>query len=428
MLQKTRTAAIPPLVVAGVIVLSAGCTTKSPCAARNAARQAARDAERAELVIRQARVDPFASTRAPRTEDPFEPAPTDPVDENPVAIRVSAPPPITIYGDLPNTSALAQPPFASLDETQNLQQISFAPVGADFDPVASSDAKRLFFSSTRHRPTADIYVQNVGASAVTQLTSDPAHDVMPDVSSDDQRVAFASNRHGSWDIFVMSAEGGQAIQVTSDLAHELHPTFSPDGQKIAYCRLPESGERWEIWVTDLSRPAAHTFLTYGLYPEWHPTDDRILFQRSRDRADRYFSLWTFDYINNEATAQTEVISSATAAVINPTWSPDGRFVACATVVQPDPEDPRAVPDSTQPFADIWVISADGRARTNLTGGFRFNSMPAWAADGRIFFVSDRAGHAAIWSLHPAQAIEVAGMEPPASQPSVADAQENDPED
>lgn len=398
------------LVGVATLALAASCTHNSTHTPR-ANRQSDR-------VVGPLRSDPFAQPAADYNHF-----------THPATIPVAAgAPPISIYGDLPNTGAATQPPSSSLDETQNLRQVTFAPVGADFDPSPSHDAKRIFFSSTRNRSTADIYVQNVGGNAVTQLTSDPAHDVMPSVSPDDTRVAFASNRTGSWDIYVMSVDGGQAIQITSDAAHELHPSWSPDGTKIAYCRLSESSNRWEIWVADVTKPSSHTFLTDGLFPQWHPKDNRILFQRSRDRGDRYFSLWTIDYNNGEASAPTEVISSAFAAVINPAWSPDGRFIACATVTEPDSTQARPGPNAAPTFSDIWIISADGRARTNLTGGWRFNSMPAWGSDGSIFFVSDRSGSTEIWSIRPEQAINVAGLANPNQDPTVANVQDSSPND
>ena len=43
-------------------------------------------------------------------------------------------------------------------------------------------------------------------AAVTQLTKDPANDVMPAISPDGQWVAFASDRSGNWDIYLIEQE------------------------------------------------------------------------------------------------------------------------------------------------------------------------------------------------------------------------------
>jgi TolB protein len=313
-----------------------------------------------------------------------------------------------IYGDMPNSVSRGDRPATLPDATENIRQITFTGEGLDFDPVVSPNGRDVVFASTRHRPTADIYLKTTDGTSVTQLTSDPAHDVMPSVSPDGRRIAFASNRNGSWDIYVMNIEGGQAVQVTSDTAHELHPTWAPDGRTLAFCRLGEVSDRWEIWTVDLDRPSRLKFLTLGLFPEWQPDGNKILFQRSRDRGDRFFSVWTVDILDGEAIAPTEIAQSNVAAIINPSWSADGSFVAFATVFDPP------APNSTRKpeFADIWIQSLDGASRSNLTGGWFVNVMPTWGPNNTIFFVSDRSGVDNIWSIGPEQAIRAAGRQMP----------------
>lgn len=313
-----------------------------------------------------------------------------------------------MYGELPSARTPALNQSSPYENTSNVRQISFSPEGADFDPVISRDGNNIYFTSTQHAPTADIYVKSVKGSAVTQLTNDPAHDVMPAVSPDGTKIAFASNRNGTWDIYVMNADGGQAVQITSDAGQELHPSWSPDGRRLCYCRLSTNSDRWEVWMTEVENPVVSRFLTYGLFPEWHPVENRIVFQKSRDRGDRFFSLWTVDIENAEAVRPTEVATSPVAAVINPTWSPDGAYIAFATVFNP----PSNVSGQRPEYADIWIMASDGSMRTNLTGGWYVNLMPTWGADNSIYFISDRNGHDNIWAIGPEQAMVAAGRTPP----------------
>ncbi|HZW07610.1 MAG TPA: hypothetical protein VFF65_10845, partial [Phycisphaerales bacterium] len=120
------------------------------------------------------------------------------------------------------------------DATEGLTQITFAAEGADFDPRVSRDGQSLVFASTQHRPTADIYFKKIGGRAVTQLTNDPGNDVMPAISPDGKRIAFASDRNGAWQLFVMGAAGGRAVQLSPEGACDLHPTWSPDGKRVAF--------------------------------------------------------------------------------------------------------------------------------------------------------------------------------------------------
>ena len=312
-------------------------------------------------------------------------------------------PTLSLYGGVAHPGLPGTPSGVPFDGSENITQVSFAPEGADFDPDISKDGSRVVFASTQHRKTADIYTKSTSGRTVTQLTTDPANDVMPSYSPDNTRIAFTSDRGGSWDVYIMSAEGGQAVQITSEMTHELHPTWSPDGRFLAFCRLGATSGRWEIWVTEANNSAVRKFLGYGLFPEWAPTGAKIAFQRSRERGGHFFSIWSMDFVNGEGVNLTEIASSQVAAIVNPTWSPDGRRLAFSMI-----PNPKHKYGERPENADIWIIDIDGSSRANLTNGLFVNLMPTWGQDNAIYFVSDRSGKDNIWSINPTHAIVAAG--------------------
>lgn len=303
--------------------------------------------------------------------------------------------------------------------TLNVRQITSSFAGADFDPTPTPDGKSLVFASTQHRPTADIYIKPINSAVVTRLTNDPAQDVMPSVSPDGRFIAFSSDRNGSWDIFVMPIEGGKAVQLSNDGAHDLHPSWSPDGARLTFCRLGQQTGRWELWVADVAAVNAAQFIGFGLFPQWCPTAatgangaDQIMFQRSRERGDRAFSVWTIDYQADPGNAgrETEIATAPGSALINPAWSPDGRFVAFAQV--PFSEAWASGASATPEASVLWMMGVDGSGKVKLTDGRSVDLMPTWSPDNEIFFVSNMGGQEHLWSMDLSPALRAASVQVP----------------
>jgi len=291
-----------------------------------------------------------------------------------------------------------------LDGLDNAGQVTFGTVGEDFDPDVDPTGTRVIYASTRHRKTSDLYIQEIGKTSRTQVTSDPARDEMPAFSPDGRRVAFASNRDGEWDIFISDLDGSPPMKVTDGPEDEIHPSFSPDGSQLVYSVFSPHAGQWEIAIIDPAQPGQRRFITYGLFPQWSPVGDKILFQRARDQNPRWFSIWTVDLVEGEARRPTEIVRCSNAAAITPTWSPDGRHVVFSTVVEPG-----AASDDVNPMqADVWMVRVDGSSRVNLTRNPFTNLQPVWSSTGDVLFVSNRAAdRESIWTLRPQAPLQLA---------------------
>lgn len=345
--------------------------------------------------------------------------------------RTSAPPTAPVSGrtSARSTPGAPRPAANSAGATTdvpplNISRITFATEGADFDPCVTPDGARLVYASTQHRTTADIYVKPVDGRVLTQLTNDPADDLMPAVSPDGSRVAFASNRSGNWDIFIMPMSGGRAVQVTSDSADEIHPSWSPDGNELVFSRMGEASGRWEMWVTDSTNQATSSFIGFGLFPQWCPAAgtgaggaDRILYQLTRERGQRAFGLWTVDFREGQTGNTTEIAASGKAAFINPTWSPDGQRIVYAAV--PNPSEWNEIGESKPSSAELWMINVDGTGRVNLTPGSTVSLMPSWGLKNKLYFVAARGATDNIWSIDVGSAIQAASGRAPVSVPPTA---------
>jgi Tol biopolymer transport system component len=152
-----------------------------------------------------------------------------------------------------------------------------------------------------------------------QLTQDPGRDVNGQWSPDGSRIAWESDRSGSFQIWVMNSDGSEKFQVTQGSAIHGWPEWSPDGSRIVYWGYDE-----ETGKHSVSTSAA-------------------------DGGD------------------VRLIVESDEALDRPTWSPDGTHIAWG--------------GQTNGNWDIWAADANGGEVHRLTYDAQMESNPLWRPDG-----------------------------------------------
>lgn len=99
-------------------------------------------------------------------------------------------------------------------------------------PDVSPDGEWITFMTMS--PQEDIFVMRSDGTGRRQLTDDVHRDRAPSWSPTDDRIAFFSNRSGSYEIWTIRSDGSELRQLTHTPERTLlGPIWSPDGSRIA---------------------------------------------------------------------------------------------------------------------------------------------------------------------------------------------------
>ncbi|HEV2799094.1 MAG TPA: S9 family peptidase [Pyrinomonadaceae bacterium] len=265
----------------------------------------------------------------------------------------------------------------------------------------------------------------------------------PRWSPDGRRLAFVATRGAQSGIWVMSPRTDRAqpprfvVPVQSTNFHIPYAgesfVWSPDSRRIAFIHATEEGQeeaaaaasdtserdaararrsdprivdriryksrtgfsdtlRTHVWLVDVDNPASLRQLTSGQHYDhaltWNPRGEEIAFLSNHET--------DADAVNNSdifvvtTDGRTRRLTETRGCEYEPTWSPDGRWIAYTATTR----DVTTI-DSVAEDTHVWVLDAAGtNARPReLTGAQdRRARSPRWSPDGAdIFFLAGDRG-------------------------------------
>ncbi|MEO7142454.1 MAG: hypothetical protein ABI165_03025 [Bryobacteraceae bacterium] len=247
----------------------------------------------------------------------------------------------------------------------------------------SLDGTKIYFVSDR-TGNKEIWSMDFDGSNQRAMTQYRALSSMPAVSADGRLVAFTTYALGNPKIMIYSTETGKRVPFYNPVSSTVEtPEFTPDGQHLMFATTIEG---WvQICIADVTggnmRRISHV-RAIEVSPKVNPKNpSQVVFISGRGGIEQ---LWRMN-IDGGDLAQ---LTSGEGYVANPSWSPNGQFVAFAWTRGYEPGN-----------YNIFVMDIAKREPIQLTHGSGRNENPWWAPDGvHLVFSSKRGAKTQLFTM------------------------------
>ena len=231
-------------------------------------------------------------------------------------------------------------------------------------------------------------------SAPTMLISSSKSDSAPQYAPGGKRIAFRSDRSGSFEIWACEADGSNPVQLTTFGGPQAgSPCWSPDGRQIAFDARPEGNPDIFVIGAEGGRPRRLTEdPAEDIAPSWSRDGRWIYFESNRSGSSQ---IWKMPADGGEARQVTKGGGSVAHESI------DGKFLYHT---------------KGRNVAGIWRVAAEGGEETLTFDTHKAGYWSAWTlvSQGVYFLTGERPAHPAIefFSFATGRLTEVAAMAKP----------------
>jgi Tol biopolymer transport system component len=188
---------------------------------------------------------------------------------------------------------------------------------------------------------------------------------------------FLERSSGTAEIMIMRPDGSDARAVTKEAGNAGFPSWSPDGTHIVYRYWTNNEQGEGLRIVEVASGESCVLTTeYDTLPLWSPKGDQIMFTRYAPD-DRFpydeFDIWS---IRPDGTGLKR-LTDAEGNDAHSLWSPDGEQILFSSSRFGYKDESPLTINQPQPYAELFIMDADGSNQRALTDNRYEEGTPAW---------------------------------------------------
>lgn len=183
-------------------------------------------------------------------------------------------------------------------------------------PVLSTNDSQLVFA-WRDQNGSDLYLLTIGQDSPRSVTRRAEPMVLPAISADGRRLAYASQARDDWELWVVNADGSGTRRLTHDIQNDLFPQFLGNDRVLDVVGETRHSRSYAIDLTTGSGTRLfhnNTVRTMCMEYQWVPSPDGaklvILAHRDGNTFNRPWGAYLVD--TSRRVTQAEVLARVRA--------------------------------------------------------------------------------------------------------------------